>query len=639
MAQWHFRNLHPNENSGTSTVEDNFANEERTSVEILVRETLQNPLDARHGDDVVRVRYNLVSANRASSVFAKALFSNDFGKHASGGKLGAPGDLPEIVDFLVVEDFGTTGLEGHYEDSSIDGSSENWNAFWFREGEGAKPTKSNGGAGQGKVTLYTTSRLRTVLALTKRASDQKTLLLGCCKFRQNYKLPHETGRWAKEALWGVASDTDGLVVPIEDETLLGSVQSELSLKRLSECGTTFIVPLPNEVTLQAIKTAVVNEFYYPIKRGRLQVEVGDEVIDTNTVTALAKRLGDGVRHAPLFLSFVDDAIAKHVGDAPTATAQPMWSRDAKLSETSFRAPELESLRQAFRNSETVSVDFPVQIRRKDLSESVQGIFRVVLQQDLDGEHSHELFVRQDLCIDGEKRLKGSRRIQPVIALTLIDDLALSSFLAAAEEPTHRLWNARRPKLLAQYLGPDKVLNAVRNAALRLVEFLTPPGLRDDTALSIYFADPTAPAAKRKGASGKTATSPVADPIGTPEIPVAKPKLIDLVTLKDGFRLRLRTGDDVQGKLPLTCHVEVAYATTFGDPFSQWDAADFWLNDQNLFRATSNGVAKLGRDGNVVRFEMTEPNAVISLVGFDTNRQLELRINYQETNHATNIADN
>ena len=41
MAQWHFRNLHPNDNSGTSTVEDNFANEERTSVEILVREAWQ----------------------------------------------------------------------------------------------------------------------------------------------------------------------------------------------------------------------------------------------------------------------------------------------------------------------------------------------------------------------------------------------------------------------------------------------------------------------------------------------------------------------------------------------------------------------------------------------------------------------
>lgn len=77
MASWQFRPLNPNDNSGVSTVEDNFANEERTSVEILVRETLQNPLDARTYDQLVEVRYNIVSLSKGSSQFLDILFSDD----------------------------------------------------------------------------------------------------------------------------------------------------------------------------------------------------------------------------------------------------------------------------------------------------------------------------------------------------------------------------------------------------------------------------------------------------------------------------------------------------------------------------------------------------------------------------------
>ena len=71
MAHWQFRPLNPNETSGASISDDNFADEERTSVEILVRETLQNPLDARSSDSVVRVEYKLVNADLISSEFAR----------------------------------------------------------------------------------------------------------------------------------------------------------------------------------------------------------------------------------------------------------------------------------------------------------------------------------------------------------------------------------------------------------------------------------------------------------------------------------------------------------------------------------------------------------------------------------------
>ena len=532
MTYWQFEKLGPNDNSGTSTVEDNFANEERTSVEILVRETLQNPLDARHQEDVVEVRYNLISVNRRTSAFAQSLFSDECRKHLLAGRLIASDSLPDTVEFLVVEDFGTSGLEGSFTDSSVDGSSENWNAFWFREGQGAKPTKSNGGAGQGKITLYTTSSIRTVLALTHRVSDGAELLLGCCRFRQNYKLPESTARWSKEGRWSSTSISGDLAIPIQDAMFLEKLKDELGLKRGTRPGTTFIVPMPNEVSLAAIQNAVVNEFYFPIRRGRLKVEVGDVVIDSESISKVATELGNTGRHASDFRGFMEQAIKFHIDCVPMATAKRSWMREPKLSDISFESAELKTLKTAFENSEVVNVEFPVQITKKDSTETLLGTFRVILKQNLDSEQSHELFIRQDLGIDGEGRLKGSRRIQPCLALTFIQEENLSSLLAAAEEPTHRKWNSTRPKVVAQYKAPDNALKAVRNAALRLVEFLTPPGKRDDTALSIYFADPSAPPTKRKGGAGATPESPTADPdVDLPPIPPPRAKPIDFVPLE------------------------------------------------------------------------------------------------------------
>ena len=92
------------------------------------------------------------------------LLTDEFRRQQELAGGGAIPVLPADVDFLVIEDFGTIGLCGRIDDSAAGDSGENWNAFWFREGEGVKPTKSNGGAGQGKLTMYVASKIRTVAA-------------------------------------------------------------------------------------------------------------------------------------------------------------------------------------------------------------------------------------------------------------------------------------------------------------------------------------------------------------------------------------------------------------------------------------------------------------------------------------------
>ncbi|WP_223504619.1 hypothetical protein [Pseudomonas sp. BF-R-24] len=637
MAHWQFRPLNPNETSGSSISDDNFADEERTSVEILVRETLQNPLDARSSESVVRVEYKLVTVDLATTKFARSIFSDDWKKHFLAGELIESDALPNEMTFLVIEDFGTTGLEGCYTDSSCEGSTENWNAFWFREGEGAKTTKSNGGAGQGKITLYLASKLRSVFALTKRKSDDIELLFGCCRFKRNYKLPDDNRRWAKEARWGAINDPNELAVPIDKTQILDGIKGELGLAREAEAGTTFIVPMPaGDITEKALRNAVVNEFFFAINRGRLVVKVGNITLDTSSIADVASNMGGDCRLAKGYRDFLA-LTAKDADEAVTATAKDSWSKEARLTIGAFEEAELTSLKEKFGNSEMVSVDFIIPVKKKQPKETSTAKFRVFLQQDESAEQSQELFVRQDLGIDGEKRLKAARIIVPVMALTFIQDPKLSDLLVAAEEPTHRNWNAKRPKVVAQYFSPNDALNAVRNAALRLVQLISPEGKKDDTALAIYFADPASEPAKRLGGGGVMPETPKGEQQPPKEIPKPKPKPVVLKILDKGFEVRANAAEGFN--YPIDCKITLAYATVVGDAFKLWDAADFWIGDESLYPRKHSRISEPTTSLNTMSFRLDDENSWLSVAGFDSNRQLEIRVKYQEVSDGANNEDN
>ncbi len=636
MAHWQFRPLNPNETSGASISDDNFADEERTSVEILVRETLQNPLDARSGDGVVRVTYKLVSIDAEQSQFAKALFSDDWIKHFGAGELISQAEgKPSKMTFLAIEDFGTTGLEGCYTDSSREGRNENWNAFWFREGEGAKATKSNGGAGQGKITLYLASGLRSVFALTKRKSDSAELLFGCCRFKRNYKLPNDGRRWAKEARWGAEHDPQKLAEPILEASLLDKVKQELALLRNNEAGTSFLVPQPiADISEKSLRDAVVNEFFFAIRRGRLVVQVGNTMLDAATIAGVADAMGAACRLTKGFRDFLSDAAAIESGKPPTATAKESWSKEAKLNDAVFDSKELASLKARFEQSELVSVDFPVTIKKKGEKDKVVTKFRVLLRQDQNADQSQELFIRQDLGIDGEKRLRSARTIQPVMALTFIDDTELSELLVAAEEPTHRNWNAKRPRVVALYSAPNDVLNAVRNAGLRLVQLISPIAARDETALAIYFADPTADKTKKRGAEGVHPDDKPDSPPPPPDIPPPRPKPVAVKVFDDGFEVRASKADGYS--FPLPCQVRLAYATARGDAFKLWDAADFWISDEDSYPLNQSGVSGISKDLNVIDFLLDSEDSWLKVSGFDQKRRLDIRLKYREAADGTDI---
>lgn len=632
MTKWQFRTLNPNDTSGTSTAEDNFAQEERTSVDILVRECIQNPIDARLENASVQVHFKWRTLESGASTFVADLLTDDFRKQQVLAGMANAAGTSAGVGILVIEDFGTIGLRGCYDDSAVEGDEQNWNAFWFREGEGAKPSKANGGAGQGKLTMYVASQIRTVAALTTRAMDGKRLLFGSCRFRRNYVIGKE--RYAREARWGNTSDPGELAMPVQDDTLLDAYEKELQIKRGASSGTTFLIPMPDPaITPDAITAAVINEFYFPVLRGTLTVYVDKQEISSDTISALATQLSGGLRLAAPYRAFLDEIAKQHLNEQPIATFDERWAHEPKLAPEHLPAGQIQLVRDAFQSGAIISASFPIRVSSV-ASGPKQGHLRVFLQE-AEQDKVHELFVRQDLAVDKEKSLRTAKRLAPARALILIDDEVLSRFLAAAEEPTHREWNGSRPKLALQYRNAAATLRLVRHAASRLLDLLVPPATKDNLALASFFPDIAAKKETAKAKQPKKKDAPDGGDTGVVEAPPPKQRKLELLALDDGAMVRVNPATVENCVFPMTCKLELAYATELGKPFDQWDAADFYLSEKSHVIASIN-VQEIVPRGNEISFEIYGADGSLSVSGFDKNRQLEMRLKYTEDGDANDL---
>ena len=632
MTKWQFRTLNPNDTSGTSTAEDNFAQEERTSVDILVRECIQNPLDARLENASVQVHFKWRTLESGASTFVDDLLTDDFRKQQALAGMANAAGTSAGVGVLVIEDFGTIGLRGCYDDSAVEGDEQNWNAFWFREGEGAKPSKANGGAGQGKLTMYVASQIRTVAALTTRATDGKRLLFGSCRFRRNYVIGKE--RYAREARWGNTSNPGELAMPVQNDTVLDTYEKELQIQRGASSGTTFLIPMPDPaITPEAITAAVINEFYFPVLRGTLTVYVDKQEISSETIAGLATQLSGALRLAAPYRAFLDEIAKQQLKEQPLATFDERWGGEPKLSPDHLPAGQIQVVRDAFQSGAIISAAFPIRVSSV-ASGPKPGLLRVFLQE-AEPDKVHELFVRQDLAVDKEKSLRTAKRLAPARALILIDDEVLSRFLAAAEEPTHREWNGSRPKLALQYRNAAATLRLVRHAASRLLDLLVPPATKDNLALASFFPDIAAKKETAKAKQPKKKDATDGGDTGVVEAPPPKQRKLELLALDDGAMVRVNPATVEDCVFPMTCKLELAYATELGKPFDQWDAADFYLSETSHVIAATN-VQEIVPRGNEISFEIYGADGNLSVSGFDKNRQLEMRLKYTEDGDANNL---
>lgn len=639
-AKWFYPETQPFQVQGRDLSEDNFAQEERSGLEILIREALQNPIDARDpsSSEPVKVRINVLKPEEYDGAYLSKLFDKEYSDRlVSSQTEKLPADLKD-QPVLVLEDFGTTGLEGAWDNANADGPGENWNAFWLREGEGAKASGSNGRAGQGKITYYRISRVRAVFGFTVRKSDKKKLLMGRSAFRRVY--PYNGKKFLRHSFWHVGTDMPTPVVAHEE---IDAFRKAFGLRRSDEPGLSLVIPFPADFNLELALQTIITDFYYPIACGHLELTIGTHSFTASNVDDLANQILTDETARKKKSSFtkgyrtlVRQAINDSSSGVKLVEIKEGWEKTPALLEEFFPEGSLAMLREAAENGKRISARFPVVVRDRKTGPRVTT-FDVHIEIPEELERVEEAYIRKDLLIGSESHLSTSAHLQKARALTLITDNDLSAFLADAEEPTHLKWNGSRPRLAEDYSNPRATLSAVRNAAPRFLALISNGVIkRDVKALAKYFNKPAEDGGKRGSPGGENPGEKPPPPV-IPPASVRKPFRIS--TDETAIRVAYKgPAQAASGNLPMNCSLEVAYEGLDHDPFQEYDPFDFDLSNEREHPIVVQGGSIESRQGNRIEFSVASQDFGLEVSGFDANIRLRARLNYKEGSHGADVSE-
>jgi hypothetical protein len=610
---------------------DDDEDRESSRTDSLVREVIQNSLDASRNEGPVRVRFAVDLARQRTPQERAHLYLSRLVDHldALGNeKVNRRVGVPEM-DFLLIEDFGTHGLTGEpsrNDDPPVGaaGLPESFYWFWRNIGRSGKQGLNRGRWGLGKTVFPSSSRINAFFGLTIRSDDRRPLLMG-----QAITKIHKLGdtEYLPEAFFHdpTHSDAELIQMPFEAAAVIDQFRHDFQLERKDEPGLSVVIPYPiGRFSSADLIRSVVLHFFVPILQGLLEVEVvGEEgtrvLLDHRSITDQASRINwngsprKKLHRMPPF-ELARWAIARQRSNDLTllclagAAGVPQWGEDL------FPRGLVDQLRQQIDRGDAIALRVPMTIEKKD-GGRVESHFDVFLQRNSEGSRSDDYFVRGGMTISGITSLSG---IRGVLGLVLVDHSELSTLLGDTEGPAHTEWGTGETRPEERYVRWKRRVTFVRNSVAKLFGLLSPPpkGLLEDLLRDIFSIEVPSPG--RPSRSNRPGARTPGDP---GPIPPAPPRPFTLVQDAGGFRV-----SNTDQKPPERIRVRVAYDMPKGNPLSMWSHFDFIFDDGRAspIRFQSRGARIENRKDNEFEIAPDEPIFEVEVSGFDLKRDLFCR---------------
>jgi hypothetical protein len=595
----------------------------------LVRESIQNSLDAAEGDGPVSVCFSFHSGPGRGIDPRQTieLYLDGLSPHLQARHSGLQ-DLPsaaENLEYILIEDYGTRGLQGdilQYDDLDDDVRKNDFYYFWRNIGRTRKESTDLGRWGLGKTVFQAASRINAFYGMTVRKDDGRTLLMG----QSVLKIHKLAGtRYSPYGYFGLF---DGeLALPVEDQSDLSAFANRFSIDRIGKPGLTVLVPYPDkEINAPDCARSVIKHYFFPILAGRLIVTIkyaGKKwELNTGSLDDLLKKSRFPESRGMLGLLDLARWAIKQPREAWITLMEPAAGRAPKLREDLFSSHDLAALREKFANGDRLAFYLPLTIQRRFQKDLMHTGFALYLERDENLPKAEDHFIRQGITIPEVTALKhkGMR------AIVTITERHLSAFLGDAENPAHTEWERNSKKFKKRYkLGPS-TLDFVKSSPREIVKILTQPQKgRDENLLKHIFSLPTDAAADRGMARKMEAAADGAgaETISDGEIIENRgDNYLQLTPIKGGFNLSKRPRSK---RVPRYITIWLAYELRTGNPFKKYTPLDFDVGQPPIsIRLT--GAALLLSKHNVVQIEVQKGNFKLTVTGFDTNRDLRVKTN-------------
>lgn len=589
--------------------------------ESLVRESIQNSIDARlDTSQPVHVRIFVSGALKHTPIGTGDYFK-DFWPHVQASNRGGHVDASlenQQCRFVVIEDFNTSGLTGDYTASSAEpGESNNFYHFLRAEGISGKSEGNLGRWGVGKYVFPKASGINTFFALTRRTSEERTLLIGQSVL-ENHEL--EGKEYEPDGWFADFEEDSGFQLPLLDQDLIEAFSKFWAVSRTTETGLSVVVPyIGADFTGQEFKNAVVKSYFGAILAGNLTVEVvqgGDGIstlIHAGNLVQIAHTLTGNIppallEYLQLYASIPEIPAENKYVTAPFAGSDK-WEK-SKLEETTAA-----EIRQKLEYGQTVQITVPQVLTLKKPAAQVESSYRVILKY-VDGIKAKAHYIRVGVQVSNAH----SSTMPSTLAICLIEDPALVQMLGDAENPAHTTWTDN-DKVKAKYTYAKVVIDNIKQSPHRLRTFVQ-EALEDEER--IVFADifkvplqadgTIGRVSKRKGSRGKNPSPRTETTRPAPQKLVA----VELHDLNGSVEITPTTAGQ---KSLASVDLEFAYDTRKGNPFEKWKPYDFSVSELEV---DLNGASVHSASRNRLKLTVTEPENFRAIVrGFDPKRNLQI----------------
>ncbi len=585
----------------------------RSAANALVREAVQNSLDAGTGDGPVRVRLLVSEGDRALDPSTVGRFFVGMWEHLRA--LCADKEQVEELEamragpcrFLVYEDFNTTGLIGDAltADEPEADNTNDFFYFWRAEGKSGKGGTDRGRWGVGKYVFPAASRVLTIFGFTIRPGEKAPLMMGQAVLR-NHQL--DGTNFTPDAWW--ADVTDGVPVPVESGPLVQDFVKTWALSRgPGDSGLSLVVPfIDEEVTTTEIMRSVIRDYFAAIVSGALVVEVssgepGDlRLVDDETIAGHAVHLEDERERHDVLAGIEMVRWRRNATEAITFELPEHDAQGRKWSPgwTSGLLPEAvcERAQTSLTAGEPVLFRVPVLVgAARSRRESAEASYFDVILRPEKGSSSLPLFVREGILVsEAQKQAPGGTSLRGYRAIVLADDPPLARMLGDAEGPAHTTWSDRTPRFRGSYWKGEDWLKYVKHAPWKLLQQIE--GSDDEVdrqvAADIFFIE------EPKEGGRVPRSSPGGDPTAGGGIDGTE-QPFHVHTVAGGFVVSPRDRDDC----PDAIRIRAAYDVERGDAFKRWNRLDF------DFGQHSGGPEIEVDHGTVIRSEGNELEVAIA----------------------------
>lgn len=592
---WYFEKLSPWQVSSAPKHDEFFSSDNRSIAHSLVREMTQNssdnPVDPNGGIEV-RFRFASVDTDVLPAEYFHGLEShlNCTLAHA------APALRAAKMSVLTVEDFGTTGLTGAYDDPTDNG---NFNSFWRRYGESQKTRSKGGRHGVGKSTAANASRIRTVFGLTRRSDDGKLLLYGQAALWPHV-LPDEKERRDSYGLFSSAIHP-APPLPYEGRDAL-SFAKAFGLDRGERTGLSLVIPDPvPELTEDAVIEATVENCFHQIITGQLRVIVGNTALTAESVDDVVVRL-------PSLRPIAEATALSRESARKGAPALQSAQRRERLDEGEFELAQLADLRHRWAAGQTVSLRLWVPVQGKKRGEETMGEAWLYLRRAKSAETARETYVRGRIIVPERRLMQG----KDVLGLMVVRDGALSQFLGDSEQPSHTRWIMS--KLKGQYSAPEYAFRRARHALAdfeRLVVGSQEGEAIKDLLKPFFYRSADPQPREADDDKGRRSIS----------IPPASPPVLEVRAIRGGFVAVRPAGASALPRV----RVEIRYNVRRGKP--KFKREDFDLDSTAMAIECEGPLAAISKDASTgtLVVQGVQTGFRMKVTGFDPNRDLYVHV--------------